>query len=207
MIPLPSINSTCGYAFVEKFSSLNGIYTANELLSYNEMLANNIDLVTNLYTPAGVPAVDYTTDVSSYINDTILYLVSANNGTSIYVPSSILATVPDPMIGCYNKLAIGINLGLFADQTKLAWIISELNSIISAVTGITSPVELYSIGTEYLAVKDYETLEATRASAKTQYSTLYQQLQQQIALTEAAQNLNVYYQNTLIATATPVGGG
>jgi len=199
MIPLPAIQSTCSYTFTTGFTSLNGIYTVDELLSFKEAITTGIDFVINLYTPAGLPSSQYTTDASSYQTDIVLYLVPANGGTPIYAPASILATVPDPMIGCYNNLAIGVSLGLFADQTTLAWIISELNSIIGGVVGVSSPVKLYSLGTTYMSVADYAALETTRNAAKTAYTTLYQQLQQQIALTEAAQNLNTYYQNALIA--------
>ena len=187
MIPLPAIQSTCSYTFTTGFTSLNGIYTVDELLSFKEAITTGIDFVINLYTPAGLPSSQYTTDASSYQTDIVLYLV--------------------PVIGCYNNLAIGVSLGLFADQTTLAWIISELNSIIGGVVGVSSPVKLYSLGTTYMSVADYAALETTRNAAKTAYTTLYQQLQQQIALTEAAQNLNTYYQNALIAlNAAPTGG-
>jgi hypothetical protein len=204
MIPLPVIDSTCAYTFNTGFTTLNGIYTVKELLSFDEAITVGIDFVINLYIPAGLSSAQYTTDAHNYANDTVLYLVPANGiGTSIYIPSSLLATVPDPMVGCYNNLAIGVSLGLFADEAALTWIVSEINSIISGVVGVTSPVKLYSLGTTYMSAADYVALVAARTDAQVPYATLYQQLQQQIALATAAQNLNTYYQNTLIALAAP----
>lgn len=203
MIPIPTVNTTCAYIFTSEFQSLNGLYTLQEICSYNEAISEGVDFITSLYTPAGLSASQYATDASNYKNDSILYLTPTNpGGVSIYAPSSILAMMPDPMVGCYNNLAIGVSLGLFADQSKLDWIVNELNNIISSVVGVSSPeVKLYSLGTQYMRVVDYEALVALREDVQSTYKTLYQQLQEQIALTEAAQNLNVYYQSALIALA------
>ena len=209
MIPIPAVNSTCAYQFTTAFASLNGIYTLEEILSYNEAIATGVDFVVSLYTPAGLPATQFTIDASNYVNDAVLYLVPANSsGNAIYAPASVLSMVPDPMVGCYNNIAIGVSLGLFADQTQLTWIMNELNNIIGSVIGVTAPVvKLYSLGTQYMRVVDYDALVALRADAQTTYKTLYQQLQEQIALTEAAQALNASYQATLIALATSSSGG
>lgn len=209
MIPIPVVNSTCAYKFTSAFASLNGIYTLEEIISYNEAIATGVDFVVTLYTPAGLLATQFAIDAPSYVNDAILYLIPANpGGIPIYAPVSILNAVPDPMIGCYNNVAIGVSLGLFADQTQLAWIISELNSIVGSVVGVTTPVvKLYSLGTEYMRVTDYEALVALRVDARIAYKTLYQQLQEQIALTEAAQSLNTYYQATLVSLSTITGSG
>ena len=203
MIPLPSINSTCAYTFTTEFIALNGIYTLTELTSYSESLLLGTDYIKQLYTPAGVAESQFIVDAANYKNDVVLFLTPANGGTDICVPVSLLTNIPDPMVGCYNKLAIGVSLGLFDDQTRLQWVIDELNTIVSGVIGVSSPVKLYSLGITYMSVDDYNAMEATRDSARSAYNTLYQQLQEQIALTQAAQNLNTYYEQTLIALAGP----
>jgi len=209
MIPLPTLNSVCAYTFTGGFASLNGIYTVAELISFSEALTQGIDFTIHLYIPAGLSPAQYTTDASSYQNTTVLYLQPVNGtGTAIYVPSSLLATMPDPMVGCYNNLAIGVELGLFDDQTQLSWIISELNQIISATVGVTNAVKLYSLGTTYMSVSAYNALVAARKDSQSPYTTLYEQIQQQDAALTAAQALNAYYQNTLLAlAAVTVPGG
>ena len=199
MIPIPNVNTTCYYTFKSEFTKVNGIYTLAEIMSFNEATLSGVDFVASLYTPSGLLPAQYTTDAPLYINDSVLYLTPVvSNGTALYVPSSILQNVPDPMVGCYNKLAIGVSLGLFDNQEQLNWIITELNNIISAVIGVSSPqAKLYSLGTQYMRVSDYEALVVSRKSQKSAYSPLWQQLQDQIALTEAAQNLNSYYKTTL----------
>lgn len=200
---LPDLNTVSAYQFITEFESLNGIYTLTELITYNQAIADNVDFLTNLYTPAGLTSTQYTTDAQTYANDIVLVLTPIANptGVTIYAPNSILSMMPDSMVGCYNNLAIGISLGLFDDQTTLTWVISEINSILSSALGITSPAILYSLGSEYMRVSDYNALVASRASAATGYDTLYEQLQKQIVLTQAAQNLAQYYQQTLIALA------
>lgn len=203
MIQIPAVNTVCAYTFTTRFASLNSIYTLAEILSFNEAISKEIDFVANLYAPAGLPATQYTTDAGGYINDSILLLIPTDTTKkTIYAPSSILAAIPDPMVGCYNNLAIGVSLGLFSDPTAVTWILAELNNIIGSVTGVVTPeIKLYSLGTKYMRVSDYESLLATRAAAQTAYATMYQQLQAQIALTTTSQNLNRYYQNTLITLA------
>jgi hypothetical protein len=203
MIPLPTLNSTCAYTFTTGFTTLNDIYTVDELMSFSEALKLGIDFTTYLYTPAGLAQSQYTTDAPAYQTDVVLHLMPVNTtGSELYVPSSLLATVPDPMVGCYNDLAIGVSLGLFENQTMLQWVINELNAIIGGVVGVSSPVKLYSLGVKYMSLTDFAALEATRTAAQSPYATLYQQLQAQIALTAKAQALNQYYQTTLASLGT-----
>lgn len=183
-------------------------------MPYSEALTIGIDFVGGLYVPAGLTSTQYATDAPNYVNDTVMALTPVNaGGIAIYVPSSILATVPDPMVGCYNNVAIGVTLGEYADASKIAWVVSEIQSIVGSVLGITAPtVKLYSLNTTYMTNADYAALQAARIDAESPYPTLYQQLQNQIALTTAAQNLNTYYANTLRALAgvpvpAPTSGG
>jgi len=203
VIPIPPINSVCAYTFITKFSSLNGIYTLTEIVMFGDALLAGLDFIVNLYQPAGLTNVDYTRDAPSYQNGAVLVLHPADaGGIIVYAPISILSSMPDPMVACYNKLAIGVALGPFADQSQLTWLINELTSIVGSVLGITAPtIKLYSLGTVHMRVSDYELQLAQRAAAMSQYQTLYQQLQTQIALTTAAQTLNTYYENTLISLA------
>ena len=198
---LPALNTISDYQFTTGFTSLNGIYTLVELLTYNQAVAQGVDFVANLYTPAGLSSTQYTTDASNYLNDTVLVLQSVNTTPTVtlYVPGSLLAMIPDSMVSCYNKLAIGVNLGVFADQTTLNWIITEINNILSSALGVTNPAVLYSLGTTYMRVSDYNTLVATREAAATGYNTTYQQLQEQIQENTNLQTLLTYYKNTLIA--------
>ena len=201
---LPPLGTVSAYTFTTEFASLNGIYTLTEILTYNQAIANGVDFIKSLYTPAGVAAAQFITDAVNYTNNNVLLLTPANvkNGIPIYAPVSILAMQPDSMVGCYNKIAIGINLGLFNDQTKLTWIINEINQILTATLGINNPAVLYSLGSEYMKISDFNTQQAQRQAAITGYNTLYTQLLEQTQLTKEAQNLVQYYQNTLIALAT-----
>lgn len=210
MIPVPTINSVCFYTFKTLFQSLNGIYTLTNILMYNEAITTGVDFVNSLYIPAGSTAAQFTTDSGNYLNDVVLYLVPVNNtdAAAIYTPMSILTTVPDPMVGCYNDVAIGVSLGLIDDPTQMNWIITELTNLIGSVTGVSTPViKLYSLGTQYMRVSDYEALVTARTAAQIPYKTLWQQLQEQIQLTSEAQNLNKYYQDTLIALNGTLGSG
>ncbi len=205
MINLPALNTVAAYAFTSHFTTLNGIYTLTELATYSDALAAGINFVTSFYTPAGSTADQYATDAPSYQTGRVLKLVSVVNPAMIlYAPEATLAVIPDLMVSCYNNVAIGVLLGVYNDPTKLAWILSELNSIILATTGINEAAKLFSLGTQYMKVSDYNALVATRTANQTAYTTLYAQLQAQIKQNTALQTLVSYYEASLIALA---GGG
>lgn len=198
---LPDINTVSAYQFTTEFESLNGIYTLVELITYNQALATGVNFMTSLYTPAGLTQANYTTDAPSYVNDTVLVLTSINNPTAptLYVPQSVLALMPDSMVGCYNNVAIGVSLGLFNDQNAINVAISEINSVLEGLLGISNPAVIFSLGSQYMKVGDFDNLVAARVAAATGYNTLYEQLQAQIKLTQEAQALVADYQATLIA--------
>jgi hypothetical protein len=203
---IPAINAVCSYAFTQNFASLNGIYTLEDVTSFNEAVANGVNFIADLYTPAGLAASQFTTDAPTYVKDAVLHLLPKNSTqVPLFVPASVLNSIPDPMVSCYNNLAIGIQLGLFEDPDQLTWVIAELNQLLGSAVGTTSgPVTLFSLGTEFLRVVDFDTRQAEREASRQAAPTLYQQLQQQIALTKAAQTLNRYYVATLLALNTPM---
>lgn len=205
---LPPLGTISAYTFTTDFASLNGIYELTELVTYDQAIANGVDFASSLYTPAGVATTQLATDAPTYVGTTVLMLTPVNvtNGTPIYVPTPVLATTPDSMVACYNNVALGINFGLFQDQTTINWVITELNQILKATLGIDNPAILYSLGTQYMKITDFELLQAQRAAQASEYNTLYSQLQSQIALSQSYQNIIQYYQNTLIALAASTGG-
>lgn len=201
---LPALGAISAYTFTTEFATLNGIYALTELMTYDKAVASGVDFLASLYTPAGVSSAQFTIDAPNYAQDNVLVLTPVTGSTQttvIYAPESIIAMIPDSMIGCYNNLAIGIPLGLFDNNAQLTWVLNEINSILTATLGINNPATLYSLGVEYQKISDYEALVAQRKSAASNYITLYQQLQSQIQLTAEAQNLVKYYQDTLIQLA------
>lgn len=202
---LPVLNSICAYSFTTNFTSLNGIYTLVEMMTYAEAQVEGIDFVTYLYTPAGLTASQFTIDAGNYTTDRVIKLIPVNatpSGPSmLYVPESLVASIPDAMVSCYNNVAIGIVLGAYADQTTLAWVLGELNSILTATTGVTAPATLFSLGTQYMKISDYAALIAARAAAvaaQTPYQTLYEQLLSANKEIQSLKTLVQYYETTLI---------
>ncbi len=207
---IPTLNSICGYTFTTGFTTLNGIYTLVEVMTYTEAQTEGINFVTYLYTPAGLPSTQYATDSPNYVTNRVLKLIPANQVAGqtpmLYVPESLIATIPDPMVSCYNNLAIGVSLGYFEDQTTLAWVISEINQVISSTVGTSNSAVLYSLGTQYMEISAYNSLVAQRQAALAQqtaqhgpYLTLYQQLQSAKLQVQQLQTLVQYYENTLIS--------
>lgn len=202
---LPPLGTVSAYAFTTGFTVLDGIYTLTEIMTFSQAISNGVDFVKSLYTPADMSPSQYPIDAPSYVGTTVLMLTPANdpNGTVIFVPNTLLALQPDSMVKCVNQLAIGVNLGLFDNQDTVTWVLSELNQILMAALGIDNPAILYSLGTQYVKVTDYEAQVAARAAAATGYNTLYSQLVAQIQLRQDSQNLVQYYEDALIALATP----
>lgn len=202
---LPPLGAISAYTFTTEFKSINGIYKLVEMITYNDAVSSGMDFIKNLYTPAGIATSQYTIDSPTYVGSNVLILSPISETTvtnNIYVPVPILLGVPDSTVSCYNNMAIGISLGVFDNQNQLTWIINEINNILKGVLGVQSPAVLYSLSTTYLTNTQYQAIQSQRVASANGYTTMYEQLQNQIAQNQNLQNIINYYENTLIALNT-----
>jgi len=147
-------------------------------MSWSVASAEEVDLVANLYTPAGVPDPDnaLADDYLDYVNGAILELVSANDSTVIiYAPEAVLGGVPDPMIKRYDDIMIAIDIGPIASPNEVTWLVGELNEISRKVTGTANNTRIMVDGNRpsvWLTDAEYAAIVADRASRIESYKPM-----------------------------------
>ena len=205
---LPNPGAVCKFLFTSRFVGLNGIYFIQQIMPFSQAINDGVDFVKSLYVPVGLAKSDFGNDWQSYTHDDVLRLQLISDATVvIYVPSLVLAAIPDPMIQCYNDYAISIRLGLFENTDSFRWLIDELNLMAANVTGTTDAVEVFSLDTTWMSTADYNAQDAIRKTRTQQLQTIYEALQSQITTNNELKTKIVYYENTLKALNAAKTGG
>lgn len=165
---IPSIGSFCKYYFSSPFTALNGAYKVVSAMSLSEALNElQIDFVKYLYKPANLDGSTYTTDVLNWTNDNILELVSpGTTTTTIYVPSSIIASLPDPTVSKYSSVYLSVPLGYFptGDSSAYSYVASQVSDIAASVTGVPGTAAFFANPDNdiYYTNSEYEALDKAR---------------------------------------------
>lgn len=202
---IPAAGTTCLFTFTTPFASLNGIYVIMRTMTFETALATGVNFVASLYTPAGLSAGQYTSDASSYANQTVLQIQSvAATKQILYIPIGVLSQVPDPTVKRYSDVYLSIHIGPFADETVYTWIAGQLNDIASSVTGNTDTAQFYSNPADdvYLTHGAYAALSETRAANIKTITPLSVQKESLFKYIETLQAKVAAYEKTIIALHT-----
>ena len=140
-----SLDRVYAWTFPQKFSTLNGTYRVISITTFADALTNSIDFFKNLYQPAGLTQAQYNTDASGYQGQVVYQLQSPSDTTalSIYVPSSLIVTAPDPSVTEYVPIYVAVPLGVFKSSAEYACLLPGLGSLAAAVTGNTATSRLF----------------------------------------------------------------
>ena len=195
----PDVGTTALFTFTTPFAKLNGIYTLQATTLYETAVAQGIDFVNGLYVPAGLTENDYNNDWKTYAGQTVLTLQSVTTpATVIYPLEPLLALIPDPTVKNYPNLYVAIMLGCYADQTKLQWLVDEINNIAQSVTGTTNSAKLLFNSSKWLTQAEYAAIDTARQANVKATQPLYEALQAQIAENNRLKTLVSAYEATLI---------
>ncbi len=160
------INKYYLFTFTQKFASLDGVYQVTKTMSFETALTSeNVNFVTTLYAAVGLAQADFNADYTSYQGEEVWELQTPGpSPTTYYVPVPIVATLPDPTVTEYQNIYLSILIGPFADTTSYSWIRSQVNDIVSSVTGTTNAGQWFANPAEnvWLTETQYAALTATR---------------------------------------------
>ena len=163
------IDAAFKFIFTPDFSSLDGVYKVVQSLTYDEILASEIDMAIDLYARVNKTAEDWEADAESYRKD-IFYKLEVMNGEleedSFHIPISIVRDYPDPNIHEYGKLSIMVDLGPHADEDKMNSLIIDFQTILETNYGIASTPRLVVYDRTWMSETDYEVIDAAREAAK-----------------------------------------
>lgn len=203
MIPPPG--TTCAFDFIAKFALLNGVYKVTSEVAFVDAVASGVDFVTNLYTPAGLSASDYSADYAGYVGDIVLILQSVSDEkVVVYAPTSTFRTIPDSTIKAYDRIVMVVDIGPQADTQVILPLRTAIQDYVRTQLGITDPVSVLTDPTKrtYLTQAQYDTLEQAREANKQALSPVSVQLQAALAQNAILAAKVAYYETLLVQTAT-----
>ena len=159
----------------ENHSVYCGVYRVDKIMSYKDVLSAGIDVYNNLYAPISVSKDVYNKDEPTFQNTMFYKLVDPRDeGKVIYMPLSFVDGTPDGSIARYDKLIMGINLGVFSDLQMITDMITLFTEMLEVKYGIKADgiqfpedkelVQLQRYDDVYLTTEEYNLLDEARQS-------------------------------------------
>ena len=195
----PYVGTVYKFSFAAPFNAYDGIYTVLRIMTFDEVLADNVNLL-KLYTDVSKTEEDFNDDINTIRNDRILKLEDINNKDNVrYIPSFLSLYEPDPNVKQYASLAICINLGVFDNIEELNIIKNLLESTIAKKYGIPDSAAVFSIKNIWMTETEYAIEERKRAVTSRTMINLYSECERLRRELESANVKIRYYEDKIIA--------
>lgn len=186
------------FVFKSTLSALDGIYKVISIMSYAELINNNIDLFKATYEPNGITEAIFNDQLADIRIDQIYKIVSVHDDTNIqYIPEIMLAEIPDGSVQQYLHVGLAMDLGIFSDADQLSTIKSEIDQTVAGIAGISNSSLIYTVKHVWMTAGDYIAIESDRNAAISRVSNHFTDkvaLQKQI---DTLTTLVKYYEDTL----------
>lgn len=166
-----ALGKTYRFTFVKDFESLGyvrdenspyhsvycGLYRVDKILSYKDVISSGIDVYNNLYAPIGVGKDVYEKDEPTFQNTMFYKLVDPRNeDTVVYVPLSFVEGTPDGSVARYDKIIMGINLGVFSDLDMVSDMVQLFEALLEVKYGIKADGKQFAKDTELVQLNRYD---------------------------------------------------
>jgi hypothetical protein len=138
--PLPTIGSSGTFTFAAPFNTLvnNGErYTCQAIRSINDYIANNEDILTDVYLANNLSETDYQTDAS---NNIAIVSFQSDKAHWMYVPERFILSFPLTNGVSYRSSSIVIGLPSFPENRDFSNITTDLSNLIHDRLGVTPVV-------------------------------------------------------------------
>lgn len=140
----------------------NMMYTCSAIRSIPEMVSQGVDVLALVYTPVGLAASDYQTDIDANAN---IITLTSDYDTPIHVPDTYIASFPDQSSENYQYRVLAIPLGAIANGYDLTGLKANLSAVCSDVIGIEPAiVDAVAALTDAVTPEQAEALERARAA-------------------------------------------
>lgn len=135
--------TTYALTFTTAFASLNGIYTATVISTFDDLVASGVDFMAGLYTPAGLTQDDFVADYPS-LKGSQVYLcqVTTNPDVVYYIPETIISGTPDPTVKKYLRIILMADLGIHESVDPVVPLKTLVQDQVTALIGTTDSVKL-----------------------------------------------------------------
>lgn len=158
---MPEVGAVCRFTFIPKFNTLNGVYRVRAETNFQDAVASGINLIDNLYQPAGLESSDYNNDYNSYINDRLAVLESVlDTDVVYYTPESIFLNIPDPTVREFYPLTLVVDLGIQKNTQEIFPLLDQIEDLIKTHLGTENSLRVLTNPQNrvYLTESEYEVL-------------------------------------------------
>lgn len=157
-----------------------GMYRVDQILSYREMLMQEISIYDNLYKPFDLPKSLFESDETRFDDKVTFYkLVDPNDEELVlYMPDIFISDHPDTNVDMFHKIMLGFTLGVFADVEQFSDLKQTIETLLETRYGIKTIADVFTFKQTYLTTQDYESIVEERAQTKNNstldlYDTLF----------------------------------
>lgn len=173
-------------------------YVCIAIDSFQKVLAEGIDIFEAYYKPKELDQSKYDLD---RVNATSLVTLHSDDHGEIIVPTTYIKSAPTSVSTGFNRLVMGLDVGVLPDSIDLSYTVEEVKALFSSLTGLTDvEVTMYTAPiTGTLTPEQAASFEANRLAAIEKRSTFYatnEKLQAQLTEVTAIKNR---YEQIIIA--------
>jgi len=160
------VNYVYDFTMTSALSALDGIYTVDSVLSYSDMLAQNLDLYALTYKPNNLTQAQFNTDLPTIRTERIIKMTSVLPAATVqYIPEHFFSEVPDGSVQKYYHLGLAIDLGTFADPTQLSALRSDIEDTVQAMAGVSNKTLVYTVNNQWMTTAAYDAINTARKAA------------------------------------------
>ncbi len=181
-------------SFKAPYEAHLGVYYITHKVTYDELIKSKVDMVAHFFGPKlELTAKDWDDFAQGEFNgvkaidDEYYRLEKPSDNLErdiIWAPASTFDGYPNAEIGCYKKLSLMLDLGIWADSEALSSVIETIEQHLVGTHGIESKVLVTEYDKIWMTTEGFKTdvtdVRATKATGATNYFALYNE---QIKLT------------------------
>lgn len=196
---LPTVGEVCKFNLKPRFSDLSGIYRVLSIHMLTDLIDQGIDLFKSVYKRVGLSETDYETDYDEFKHQLFYKLQDVTDEENvIYLSSFFNASIPDPNVHEYLKLAFAVNIGVFDDVDKINWIKDQIQQSLAYITGDDVAPDLFELAPVWLTETEYEAIETERQNNISEVSNHFTDKLKLIEENNRLRALVASYEQTII---------
>ena len=187
------------FYFQEGYNVVDGVYRLMKIMTFDEALRENADLLHDFYLPNSKDITDYQADLPAIRESRILKLNDMereiNSPMVRFVPEDFLACIPNHNVQQYISFGIISDIGLVKDVITLEYVRDNIVDQISYATGLDIDPKFVSLSQTWMTTKEFEDMIYAREKDKKQvinYFTEARRLEKRLLV--ADQQTHVYEQ-------------
>lgn len=156
IVPTPGV--VYKFVFDTGYDCYNGTYRLVQLMTYDEYISNEREILADFYTPNGKDEAAVTADLQKLQSSKIMKLVSPDDmdtETEIYAPFCFLTEIPDCNVSEYQRFGIVALIGITDKVEHLDFMRDSLTELTEASLGISPDPKFMTVGSVWLTDAEY----------------------------------------------------